>query len=268
MMNSRMPAPRPVAPHARLTILSILLAALCLGIPTGAQFAHAHGATDDPPDVTARAVYRSRSTTTTNPKTTTSTVATTRAARSRTHVTSSEIRVFDADDCAPAQALVDSGLVLQAPVVGDISQPFGAYHAGVDWPGAKGDRVRAAHDGEVIFAGWSREGYGYLVTVLYMPVSPTMLAVALTTTATVTVATAPTVTPMSDPVVLKTHYAHLSKIDVAVGAKVKRGQIVGEMGRTGNADGEHLHFEVRLDSVAINPMCFLAGPKPGQEAQL
>ena len=226
-MNSKWSTPLVL----RLIVLLLFVLATCVGYPGRTHVANAHGDPIDASEVDVKGVNTSH----TNETSTTNTAANTQQ-QSRTHLTAFAIRTFDAGDCAPAQSIIDMGVALQSPVVGEMSQPFGHGHAGVDWQGTKGDRIRAAHDGEVIFAGWSREGYGYLITVLYAPLSPTM---TLTT-----------------PVVLKTHYAHLSQINVAVGRRVRAGQLIGEMGSTGNAIGPHLHFEVRLDSVAVNPMCF------------
>lgn len=57
---------------------------------------------------------------------------------------------------------------------------------------------------------------------------------------------------------LETLYAHLSRIDVADGARVNAGQQIGAVGTEGNSTGAHLHFEVRLGGDAVNPMPFLA----------
>jgi murein DD-endopeptidase MepM/ murein hydrolase activator NlpD len=53
---------------------------------------------------------------------------------------------------------------------------------------------------------------------------------------------------------LYTFYAHLSEVDVSRGEVVERGQVIGRMGQTGQAEGYHLHFEVTFD-----PMDFLPG---------
>ncbi|ABV73865.1 Periplasmic protein [Rickettsia canadensis str. McKiel] len=54
-----------------------------------------------------------------------------------------------------------------------------------------------------------------------------------------------------------TKYAHLKEIQIKEGNKIKRGQLIGIQGRTGNATGEHLHFEILLDNKAINPFDFI-----------
>ena len=62
---------------------------------------------------------------------------------------------------------------------------------------------------------------------------------------------------------LVTRYAHCSEIAVAVGALVKRGQLVARVGNTGRTTGSHLHFEVLLDGAPQDPARFLAGaPAP------
>lgn len=56
---------------------------------------------------------------------------------------------------------------------------------------------------------------------------------------------------------LKTLYAHCSKIYVSVGEQVSRGEVVGLVGSTGYSTGSHLHFEVRLNGVRVNPCSYL-----------
>ncbi|KKT28118.1 hypothetical protein A3G55_02475 [Candidatus Giovannonibacteria bacterium RIFCSPLOWO2_12_FULL_44_25] len=59
---------------------------------------------------------------------------------------------------------------------------------------------------------------------------------------------------------LLSFYFHLSRIRVKEGQKVKRGNIIGSAGRSGNAHGSHLHFEIRLHEIPVNPLEFLARP--------
>jgi murein DD-endopeptidase MepM/ murein hydrolase activator NlpD len=54
-----------------------------------------------------------------------------------------------------------------------------------------------------------------------------------------------------------TRYAHLSEIDVKVGDKVARGETIGKSGSTGRSTGPHLHYEVRHNGKAVDPVSFL-----------
>ncbi|MBW2005499.1 MAG: M23 family metallopeptidase [Deltaproteobacteria bacterium] len=56
---------------------------------------------------------------------------------------------------------------------------------------------------------------------------------------------------------LKTRYGHLSKFQIKKGQHVKRGQIIGEVGNTGRCTGPHLHYEVLLNGVPVNPLRFI-----------
>jgi murein DD-endopeptidase MepM/ murein hydrolase activator NlpD len=54
-----------------------------------------------------------------------------------------------------------------------------------------------------------------------------------------------------------TRYAHLNKVLVRIGQKVKRGEKIAEIGMSGKATGPHLHYEVRLDGIPVNPMRYI-----------
>ena len=108
------------------------------------------------------------------------------------------------------------------------SDPFrgsAAMHAGVDMPGPMGTPIYATADGIVGRAGWSG-GYGNLVELEHGKG-------------------------------IQTRYGHLSQILVSPGMRVARGQLIAKMGSTGRSTGSHLHYEVRLDGNAVNPMPFL-----------
>jgi murein DD-endopeptidase MepM/ murein hydrolase activator NlpD len=100
-----------------------------------------------------------------------------------------------------------------------------ALHTGVDFRAEPGDPVRAAASGKVTQAGW-QGGYGIMVEVDHGNG-------------------------------LATRYAHLSAVDVAEGATIPAGRIIGRAGSTGRSTGPHLHYEIRVNGDAIDPMRFL-----------
>lgn len=102
---------------------------------------------------------------------------------------------------------------------------WGRAHEGVDMAGPVGTPIFATGEGVVIFAGWQR-GYGNLVKIQH----------ALGT---------------------ETRYGHMSKIRVKTGQKVSRGSQIGDMGNTGRSTGSHLHYEVRVNGRAVDPMSFI-----------
>ncbi|MEM1196918.1 MAG: M23 family metallopeptidase [Pseudomonadota bacterium] len=70
---------------------------------------------------------------------------------------------------------------------------------------------------------------------------------------------------------LQTRYAHLSKLLVADGQNVRKGDVIGYVGSTGRSTGPHLHYEVRVDGVAVNPIPYMkeatqAAETPVQQA--
>jgi murein DD-endopeptidase MepM/ murein hydrolase activator NlpD len=101
-------------------------------------------------------------------------------------------------------------------------------HKGIDIPGPLGTKIYATADGIVSRAGWA-SGYGNLVQI-------------------------------SHGGGMETRYGHMSKLLVAANSYVHRGQLIGLMGSTGRSTGSHLHYEVRVDGQAINPIPFVAGP--------
>ncbi|BDI59937.1 M23 family metallopeptidase [Qipengyuania nanhaisediminis] len=56
---------------------------------------------------------------------------------------------------------------------------------------------------------------------------------------------------------LETRYAHMSRLAVSAGERVKAGDIIGYVGSTGRSTGPHLHYEVRVDGVAVNPIPYM-----------
>lgn len=128
----------------------------------------------------------------------------------------------------PAQAAGFCGnMVMPAGALGSISRGFTGYHSGIDLAAPLGSTIRAAAAGTVTYAGWYK-GYGNMVDVLH-----------------------------ADG--LLTRYAHLSSYPPALGygTPVKAGQIVGLVGQTGHATGNHIHFEVRVNGYAVDPAPYL-----------
>ncbi len=119
------------------------------------------------------------------------------------------------------------------PTKGNITSGFGyryifgkrGPHDGIDIANSVGTPIYAAEAGTVTFTGW-KGNYGNLIKIDH-----------------------------GEDV--ETRYAHLSKILVSTGQSVKRGQLIGYMGDTGKTTGPHLHFEVRLNGTALNPMKYL-----------
>ncbi|MEP6612517.1 MAG: M23 family metallopeptidase, partial [Mucilaginibacter sp.] len=109
------------------------------------------------------------------------------------------------------------------------SDPFNTssaeFHPGIDFKGERGDEAKCTATGKVVFAG-RYGGYGNCVRIAHANNFETL-------------------------------YGHLSRITVKVGQEVTVGQKIGEIGSTGHSTGNHLHYEVRKDGKAINPIKFL-----------
>lgn len=58
----------------------------------------------------------------------------------------------------------------------------------------------------------------------------------------------------------ETRYAHLSEIDVVVGQRVEKTEVIGKIGSTGNSTGPHLHFEMRYNEKTLNPLDYIQPP--------
>ena len=116
------------------------------------------------------------------------------------------------------------------PVSGRITQKFWLHHPGIDIGAPKGTPVYAADSGYVVVAGWDQErvSYGFMILINH-----------------------------GNGYV--TRYAHLSAFAVEVGDSVKKGQLIGRVGSTGNSTGPHLHFEIIKDGVRRNPFNYLPG---------
>jgi murein DD-endopeptidase MepM/ murein hydrolase activator NlpD len=108
------------------------------------------------------------------------------------------------------------------------SDPFrgtAAMHAGIDLPGPIGTPVYATADG-IVGRAQRAGGYGNLIE-------------------------------LNHGKGIQTRYGHLSKILVSANTRVRRGQLIGLMGSTGRSTGSHLHYEVRINGAAVNPVPYL-----------
>ncbi len=111
------------------------------------------------------------------------------------------------------------------PVLG-----YGAMHKGVDFAASTGTPIHAAGSGTVQFIGW-KSGYGRFVMIKHNRR-------------------------------LSTAYAHASRFakNLKKGTRVKQGQIIAYVGRSGRVTGPHLHYEVRINGKQVNPMKFKSTP--------
>ncbi len=118
-------------------------------------------------------------------------------------------------------AVVTSGFgIRRDPILG-----VSALHPGIDFRAARGTTVPATAAGVITRAGWAG-GYGNMVEIDHGGG-------------------------------YSTRYGHLSEIDVNVGDKVSLGETIGKSGSTGRSTGPHLHYEVRHNGKAVNPVAFL-----------
>jgi len=101
------------------------------------------------------------------------------------------------------------------------------FHAGIDVPAGIGNSILAADGGTVIVSTYDG-GYGNYIMVNHGNGRVTL-------------------------------YAHMSSRAVDVGAEVKKGQVIGYVGSTGNSTGPHLHFEIRINGSAVDPCNYFTG---------
>ena len=108
------------------------------------------------------------------------------------------------------------------------SDPFrgrAAMHSGIDLAGPVGTPIYATADATVDRSQWAN-GYGNLIE-------------------------------LNHGRGIQTRYGHLTRSIVRAGQRVKRGDLIGYMGSTGRSTGSHLHYEVRIDGKAVNPVPFM-----------
>lgn len=138
------------------------------------------------------------------------------------HVSSGKVKQ---DTDYEAEAKLNSGNLREFPNMlpvmgGYISKHYSEEHRGVDFAAAMNEPVFATANGKVISAG-DRGNLGLLVELSHNGIT--------------------------------TRYAHLSRISVKEKGYVKKGEIIGFVGSTGNSNGAHLHYEILINNKPINP---------------
>ena len=126
----------------------------------------------------------------------------------------------------PVEADFGSGQFMW-PASGDLAQYFSWYHPALDVSNLGGGPIRVSDSGTVVVSGWESSGYGNTIVVNHGNG-------------------------------YTTRYAHMSGLYVSSGQKVSKGDVIGAMGSTGRSSGVHLHFEVRRDGTALNPLSILS----------
>ena len=131
--------------------------------------------------------------------------------------------------------LKGKGTMFDWPIKGKLTSNFGnrvhpmfktkSQHSGIDIAAPSGTPVKAAASGEVLYVGWMR-GYGQVII-------------------------------LDHGRNITTVYAHLSSTQVSDGQVIRAGNVIGRVGKTGNATGFHLHFEVRVNGKIQNPLNYL-----------
>jgi len=111
----------------------------------------------------------------------------------------------------------------------EVSSPYGRrrgrMHAGIDLRAPRGTPIYASASGKVVFSGYNR-GYGHLIVIDHGQG-------------------------------IETAYAHNNRNIAKKGQRVKQGQVVATVGRSGNATGYHVHFEFRRNGRTVNPIRLL-----------
>lgn len=121
---------------------------------------------------------------------------------------------------APGRPITSSFGVRRDPIIG-----AAALHSGMDFRASVGTSIRATAPGKVVAAGWNG-GYGRMVEIEHEGG-------------------------------FSTRYAHMSKIAVQEGQRIERGQVIGKSGNTGRSTGPHIHYEVRENGTAVDPLRFI-----------
>ena len=144
---------------------------------------------------------------------------------------SGEISDMTGDASQPSPETLESNYIW--PAEGTLTSYFGRRsttigsrdHKGIDIGGSSGQPIYAADTGEVIFSGWS-DSYGNMIRIRHENGSETV-------------------------------YGHCKTLLVRTGSTVQQGQKIASMGGTGVTSGVHLHFELIIDGINIDPLLYL-----------
>ena len=156
--------------------------------------------------------------------------------------TPSYLKYYDVNNLPKRNNYVPPNMVrlngkMMWPVDGKISSPFGKWrgnhqHQGIDIPMPNGTPIRAANTGIVARTGNNStmgfRGYGNFVL-------------------------------LDHGSGMQSFYAHCSSVAVREGQRIMQGQIIGYVGSTGRSTANHLHFEVRVNDIKVDPMPYLGG---------
>ena len=124
---------------------------------------------------------------------------------------------------------VDLGISITKPVSGILTSRYGyrwgRTHTGIDIGASTGTSIKAASPGTVTFAGW-KGSLGNLIVITHGNG-------------------------------VQTYYGHCSKLIATAGQKVSTGDVIAKVGSTGRSTGSHLHFEIRVNGSALNPLSYV-----------
>lgn len=145
--------------------------------------------------------------------------------------------IKDQSQISVGQAIVIPGNVYSNiiwPVTGNISSYYGkresrGFHTGIDILASKGTPIRAVADGLVIASGKGLDGFSKYGRIVILDHGNGV----------------------------RTIYAHNKRNDVRSGSCIRKGDVIGEVGNSGNATGPHLHFEIRQYGNPLNPIIYL-----------
>ena len=101
-----------------------------------------------------------------------------------------------------------------------------AMHKGIDISGNYGDNVFSYKSGIIEYASWNNGGYGNMILIKHLDGT-------------------------------ESRYAHLSSILVSVGQNINGGELLGKIGSTGSSTGNHLHFEIIINGINVNPYNYI-----------